>query len=198
MCRQNTDTLVAATGNKGKLQEFKLLLPSFEILSMAEAGFLEEIEETGSTFEENALLKARAVMRATGRAAFADDSGLMVDALGGAPGIYSARYAGETATDAERIEKLLSELSSVPEEARTASFVSVIAYVTPDGEEKTFRGECHGRIGKAPKGEHGFGYDPVFISAESGRTFAEMTEEEKGAISHRGRAMRLFADWLEK
>lgn len=190
--------LVAATGNLGKLREFRRILPSYEIISMADAGFSGDIEETGTTFEENALIKARAVMEKTGKAAFADDSGLTVDALGGAPGIYSARYAGEDATDAARIEKLLSEMENVPEAARGAAFVSVIAYVSPDGEEKTFRGECRGRIDIKPRGENGFGYDPVFLIPEKGVSFGEMSEEEKNEISHRGRAMRLFADWLEK
>ncbi len=189
--------LVAATGNLGKLREFRRILPSYEIISMADAGFSGDIEETGTTFEENALIKARAVMERTGKAAFADDSGLTVDALGGAPGIYSARYAGEDATDAERIEKLLSEMENVPTEKRSAAFVSVIAYVTPDGEEKTFRGECRGRIDVSPRGENGFGYDPIFLIPEKGVSFGEMSEEEKNEISHRGRAMRLFAEWLE-
>ena len=189
--------LVAATGNAGKLREFRRILPSYEIISMQEAGFSGDIEETGTTFEENALIKARAVMERTGKPAFADDSGLTVEALGGAPGIYSARYAGEDATDAERIQKLLSALENVPEEKRGAAFVSVIAYVTPDGEEKTFRGECQGRIDTKPRGENGFGYDPVFLIPEKGVSFGEMSEEEKNEISHRGRALRRFADWLE-
>lgn len=189
--------LVAATGNLGKLREFRRILPSYEIISMHQAGFSGDIEETGETFEENALIKARAVMEKTGKAAFADDSGLTVDALGGAPGIYSARYAGENATDAERTEKLLSEMKNVPEEERGAAFVSVIAYVTPEGKEKIFRGECRGRIDTVPRGENGFGYDPVFLIPEKGVSFGEMSEEEKNEISHRGRAMRLFAAWLE-
>lgn len=188
--------LVAATGNLGKLREFRRLLPKEEIISMQEAGFSEDIEETGTTFEENALIKARAVMEKTGMAAFADDSGLTVDALCGAPGIFSARYAGENATDAERMAKLLTELEDVPEEKRGAAFVSVIAYVTPGGEERTFRGECRGRIDFEARGENGFGYDPVFLIPERGISFGEMSEKEKNEISHRGRAMRLFADWL--
>ncbi len=190
--------LVAATGNMGKMKEFRRILPTFEILSMQEAGFSEEIEETGKTFEENALIKARTVMKATGHAAFADDSGLTVDALHGAPGIYSARYAGEDATDAQRMEKLLEELRDVPEEERGAAFVCVIAYVSPDGEEKTFRGECKGKIDFAPRGENGFGYDPVFLIPAYGKTFGELSPEEKNKISHRARALALFKDSMEK
>ncbi len=189
--------LVVATGNMGKMNEFRRILPSFSFVTMQEAGFFEEIEENGQTFEENALIKARAVCRATGSAAIADDSGLTVDALGGAPGIYSARYAGEHATDPERVAKLLRELSDVPEENRGAAFISVIAYVTPEGEEKTFRGECRGVISTAPEGENGFGYDPVFFVPETGKTFAQMCAEEKNAISHRGRALTLFKNFME-
>ena len=128
-------------------------------------------------------------MEETGLAAIGDDSGLMVDALDGAPGIYSARYAGEGASNDARIAKLLDNLQGVPEEKRTAKFVSAICCVFPDGREVTVRGECHGRIGFAPMGENGFGYDPVFIS-ESGKTFAQLTSAEKDKISHRGNALR--------
>lgn len=190
--------LVVATGNRGKLEEFRKILPDYEIVSMREVGFSEEIEENGKTFEENALIKARAVMKATGKAAIADDSGLTVDALGGAPGIYSARYAGENATDADLVKKLLREMHDVPKEERGAAFVSVIAYVTPDGEEKTFRGECCGYIDFAPKGDNGFGYDPVFVVPTYGKTFAELEMEEKNAISHRGCALELFKTYMER
>ncbi len=189
--------LVVATGNRGKLEEFRKILPDYEIVSMREAGFSEEIEENGTTFEENALIKARTVMEATGKTAIADDSGLMVDALGGAPGIYSARYAGENATDADLVKKLLGEMQDVPKEERGAAFVSVIAYVTPDGEEKTFRGECRGYIDFAPKGDNGFGYDPVFMVPAYGKTFAELEMEEKNVISHRGRALEIFKTYME-
>ncbi len=190
--------LVVATGNMGKMNEFRRILPTYSFMTMKEAGFYEEIEENGETFAENALIKARTVCRATGKAAIADDSGLTVDALGGAPGIYSARYAGEGASDSDLYHKLLKEIEDVPEEKRTAAFVSVIAYVTPEGEEKTFRGECRGIITFAPKGENGFGYDPVFFVPSIGKTFAEMNMEEKNAISHRGRAMALFKDYMER
>lgn len=189
--------LVVATGNMGKMNEFRRILPSFSFVTMKEAGFFEEIEENGQTFEENALIKARAVCSATGQAAIADDSGLAVDALGGAPGIYSARYAGENATDPERIAKLLEELKDVPAEKRGAAFVSVIAYVTPQGEEQTFRGECRGVIALRPEGENGFGYDPVFFVPHLGKTFAQMQGEEKNAISHRARALALFKAFME-
>ncbi|MBQ7036027.1 MAG: XTP/dITP diphosphatase [Clostridia bacterium] len=190
--------LVIATGNMGKLKEFRRILPSFSFTTMKEAGFSGDIEENGKTFEENALIKARAVCAATGKAAIADDSGLTVDALGGAPGIYSARYAGEGASDRDLYQKLLREMESVPEGERTAAFVSVIAYVTPEGEEKTFRGECSGVIAHAPHGENGFGYDPVFFVPEIGKTFGEMDAEEKNAISHRGRALALFKAYMER
>ncbi len=190
--------LVVATRNMGKMKEFRRILPTYEIITMHEAGFSDDIAETEKTFEENARIKARAVMQHTGKAAIADDSGLTVDALGGAPGVYSARYAGEDASDAQRVEKLLYELRDVPEGKRGAAFVSVIAYVTPDGEEKLFRGECRGTIDFAPKGENGFGYDPVFLVPETGKTFAEMDAEEKNAISHRGRALAKFKAYMEK
>ena len=190
--------LVVATGNMEKMNEFRRILPTYSFVTMKEAGFFEEIEENGETFEENALIKARAVCRATGKAAIADDSGLTVDALDGAPGIYSARYAGEGASDSDLYHKLLREMKDVPEEKRTAAFVSVIAFVTPEGEEKTFRGECKGVITYAPKGENGFGYDPVFMVPSIGKTFAEMNMEEKNAISHRGRALALFKDYMER
>ncbi len=189
--------LVAATGNMGKLKEFRRILPTFEIVSMREVGFCEEIEENGSSFEENALIKARAVMKATGKAAFADDSGLTVDALQGAPGIYSARYAGENATDQERTAKLLKEIEDVPQEKRGAAFVCVIAYVSPEGEEKVFRGECKGEMAKEPRGENGFGYDPAFLIPEFGKTFGELSADEKNRISHRARALKLFKEYLE-
>ncbi|MBE7063761.1 MAG: XTP/dITP diphosphatase [Ruminococcaceae bacterium] len=190
--------IVAATGNAGKMKEFRRILPDYEILSMKEAGFSGDVEENGKTFEENALLKARTVMEATGHAAFADDSGLVVDALDGAPGIYSARYAGEGASDAQLIEKLLKEMQGIPATERGAAFVSVIAYVSPDGEEKTFRGECRGRIDFVPRGENGFGYDPVFLIPEKGKTFGELSADEKNEISHRARALALFKTYMEK
>lgn len=185
-------TFILASNNKNKLAELRrILLPlGLNVISAKEATAGElEVEETGETFEENARLKALAFVEETGLAAIGDDSGLVVDALDGAPGIYSARYAGEGASNDARIAKLLDNLQGVPEEKRTAKFVSAICCVFPDGREVTVRGECHGRIGFAPMGENGFGYDPLFIS-ESGKTFAQLTSAEKDKISHRGNALR--------
>ncbi len=190
--------IILASKNAGKLKEFKKILPAFSIVSMAEVGFFEEIEENGSTFEENACIKAMAVWKATGKPSIADDSGLMVDALDGAPGIYSARYAGEDATDAQRMEKLLFEMKDVPDAVRGATFVSVIAFVDETGTAHTFRGECRGFIGDCPKGDGGFGYDPLFFVPSLGKTFSELSDEEKNANSHRGRALQLFAAFMKK
>ncbi len=193
-------TFILASNNENKLAELRrILLPlGLNVISAKEATAGElEVEETGETFEENARLKAMAFMEETGLAAIGDDSGLMVDALDGAPGIYSARYAGEGAPNDARIAKLLANLQGVPEEKRTAKFVSAICCMFPDGREVTVRGECHGRIGFAPVGENGFGYDPVFIS-ESGKTFAQLTSAEKDKISHRGNALRKLRAALEE
>ena len=193
-------TFILASNNENKLAELRrILLPlGLNVVSAKEATAGElEVEERGETFEENARLKAMAFMEETGLAAIGDDSGLMVDALDGAPGIYSARYAGEGAPNDARIAKLLDNLQGVPEEKRTAKFVSAICCVFPDGREVTVRGECHGRIGFAPVGENGFGYDPVFIS-ESGKTFAQLTSAEKDKISHRGNALRKLRAALEE
>lgn len=192
-------TFILASNNENKLAELRrILLPlGLNVISAKEATAGElEVEEAGETFEENARLKAMAFMEETGLAAIGDDSGLVVDALDGAPGIYSARYAGEGASNDARIAKLLANLQGVPEEKRTAKFVSAICCVFPDGREVTVRGECHGRIGFAPMGENGFGYDPVFIS-ESGKTFAQLTSAEKDKISHRGNALRKLRAALE-
>ncbi len=154
-----------------------------------------EIEETGETLEDNALLKARAVFEETGIPAVADDTGLEVKALGGAPGVYSARYAGEGATYEANVRKLLQELGGTEE--RQASFISVIAFCEIEKEAQIFRGEVHGKIAYEPRGTNGFGYDPVFIPGEPGdRTYAELSPEEKNENSHRGKAMRLFAKFL--
>lgn len=193
-------TFILASNNENKLAELRrILLPlGLNVISAKEATAGElEVEETGETFEENARLKALAFVEETGLAAIGDDSGLVVDALDGAPGIYSARYAGEGASNDARIAKLLDNLQGVPEEKRTAKFVSAICCVFPDGREVTVRGECHGRIGFAPVGENGFGYDPVFIS-ESGKTFAQLTSAEKDKISHRGNALRKLRAALEE
>ncbi len=189
---------LVATHNAKKLRELSRILEplGIEAITDRELGQpLTEVEETGTTFEENAYLKAASACRETGLPAIADDSGLAVDALDGAPGVYSARYAGENATDAERIAKLLRELEGVPAEKRTAQFVSVVCCVFPDGRTLSVRGECPGRIGFAPRGEGGFGYDPVFEVGD--RTYAELSAEEKDAISHRGNALRKLKTALE-
>lgn len=185
---------IVATHNYKKLKELSRILKplGIEAVTDAELGIkLDEVEETGDTFEANAALKAIAACRQTGLPAIADDSGLEVDALEGAPGVYSARYAGENATDAHRNLKLLAEMSQFPEDKRTARFVSSICCVFPNGDRVTARGECGGRIGYEPLGENGFGYDPLFI-VEGGQSYAQLSESEKDAISHRGHALRFF------
>ncbi|WP_444657889.1 RdgB/HAM1 family non-canonical purine NTP pyrophosphatase [Caproiciproducens sp. R2] len=183
---------VMATHNQKKLQELERILMPLHI--SVSAPDLPEVEETGTTFAENAFLKADSACRETGLPAVADDSGLMVDALGGAPGVYSARYAGEDATDLDRIHKLLDAVKDVPREKRTAKFVSAICCVFPDGTRITAQGECAGTIAFVPEGEGGFGYDPIFLV--NGKSFAQLTAEEKDEISHRGRALRAFAEKL--
>ena len=167
-----------------------------EVCSEADAGVDVEVEETGSTFEENSLLKARAVMEASGLPAVADDSGLCVDALNGAPGVYSARYGGPELDDTGRYRLLLENLRG--QSPRTARFVSVITCCFPNGDVLTARGECPGTIAFAPMGEGGFGYDPVFFLPEKKKTFAQLTAEEKNAISHRGKALETFRARLEE
>lgn len=187
-------TFIIATHNAKKLKELKRILEPLGFDAVIRED-LPEVEETGTTFAENALLKAESACKVTGMPAIADDSGLVVDALGGAPGVYSARYAGEGATDKQRYEKLLSELQEVPTEKRTARFVSAVCCVFPDGNIITAEGACEGMIAFAPKGEGGFGYDPVFLVGE--RSYAQMTAEEKDSISHRGRALAKMAHELE-
>ena len=185
-------TFVIATHNQNKVKEFGRILTPMNI-SVTTAP-LDEVEETGTTFAENAFLKADAACRQTGMPAVADDSGLMVDALGGAPGVYSARYAGENATDRDRIDKLLENLKDVPAEKRTGKFVSAICCVFPDGKRMEAQGECRGTIAFAPRGDGGFGYDPIFLI--NGKTFGELSPQEKDSVSHRGRALALFAEML--
>ena len=187
--------VIAATKNKNKLREFGEILKGFEIISQEEAGIDIDVEETGTTFEENSLLKAKAIYEISGIPAIADDSGLCVDALGGEPGVYSARYGGEGYDDAGRVQLLLKNMKDIPDEKRTARFVCAITMVSDDGVI-TARGECEGRINYAPVGENGFGYDPVFYMEEYGKTTAEMTPDEKNAVSHRGKALRIFAKKL--
>lgn len=191
--------LILASNNANKLREFRELVKELdiELLSQKEAGCDFEVEETGTTFEENAFLKASAVTEATGIAAAADDSGLCVDALNGEPGIYSARYGpGHEASDRERYEYLLRKLEGV--ENRSARFVCCICCTFPDGSVIRSRGECEGEIMLAPKGTGGFGYDPVFHPLCVEKGMAELTPEEKNAISHRGKALRTFMEELRK
>lgn len=191
---------IIATHNKKKLAELERILAPLDILAVTEKELglaLDEVEENGKTFRENAALKARSACRQTGLPAIADDSGLVVDALHGAPGVFSARYAGENATDAQRIEKLLCNMKDVPEGQRTARFVSNVCCVFPDGREFSVEGVCEGSIAFAPDGDGGFGYDPVFLAA-AGKSFACLTAEEKDNISHRGNALRALAQELPK
>ncbi len=192
--------LIFATGNEGKMREIREILADTypEILSMKEAGIRTEIVEDGSTYEENALIKARAVAAASGELVLADDSGLEIDCLGKEPGIHSARYLGEDTSYRVKNADLIGRLEGVPEEERTARFVCAIAAVLPDGRELTVRAAIEGRIGYEEKGENGFGYDPIFYVPELGRTTAELTEEEKNLVSHRGKALRLMKEELAK
>ena len=183
--------LLLATGNDHKLREFARLLPGVTLDPLPKEH--PSPEETGDTYAENALIKARAAAQATGRAAFADDSGIEAEALGWAPGVRTARFAGEHASDGENLDKLHRE---APPGSR-ARYVCVIAHVTPDGEETLFEGTCEGTLAETPSGEGGFGYDPLFVANETpGRTMAELTDDEKDAISHRGHAARELLAWL--
>ena len=192
--------LVLASGNQGKIAEFQRLLEGLDILvhSMKEYPEIGEIIEDGASFAENALIKARAVCKATGKAALADDSGLMVDALDGAPGIYSARFAGEQHDDAANNAKLLQLLEPVADADRTGRFFCAIAIVLPDGREYTVEGTCPGMILRELKGQGGFGYDPLFYVPDMGKTFAQLSMEEKNRISHRGQANRKAVEILRQ
>ncbi len=189
--------LVLASKNKKKLEEMRQILSALgvEVISEADAGVDVDVEETGATFAENARLKAVAVMRASGLPAIADDSGLCVDALNGAPGVYSARYGGEGLDDAGRCKLLLESVRGQLD--RRCGFVSAICCAFPNGDEITARGECRGTLAYAPRGENGFGYDPVFFVPEQKKTFAQLTAQEKHEISHRGKALREFKEKLE-
>ena len=190
--------VVLDSKNHKKLVEMQEILAAqgVEVLLQSQAGVDVEVEETGTTFEENALLKARAVMEASGLPAIADDSGLCVDALNGAPGIYSARYGGEGLDDAGRYRLLLENMRGMLD--RRCKFVSVICCAFPNGDVITTRGECPGTLAYAPKGEGGFGYDPIFFVPGLKKTFAQLTQEEKNAISHRGVALKEFQQELER
>ena len=184
--------IVAASRNKHKIEEIEAITKKFgmSIISRDEAGVPPvEIDEDGETFEANSFKKANEIMKMCGKVTLADDSGLMVDYLGGAPGVYSARFAGEDGNDEKNNAKLLKLLEEVPAKERTAQFVSVITMVFPDGETLVARGECPGRIITAPAGENGFGYDPLFVPDGCDKTFAQLTSEEKNQISHRANAL---------
>ncbi|KAA6454572.1 XTP/dITP diphosphatase [Bacillus atrophaeus] len=190
---------IIATHNPGKVKEFKdILAPKgYDVKSLADIGFLEEIEETGHTFEENAVLKAEAVAKAVNKMVIADDSGLSVDNLGGSPGVYSARYAGEQKDDTANINKVLQELKGIEKEQRTARFRCALAVSIPGEETKTVEGHVEGYIAEEPKGENGFGYDPIFIVKDKDKTMAELTSDEKNKISHRANALKKLSQLLE-
>ncbi len=192
--------LLLATTNPGKVAEFRLLLQDcgWELVAPAEIGLSLDVEETGQGYAENATLKAVEFAEASGLVALADDSGLEVDAMGGRPGHLSARYAGPDLTDKERVQALLEELAGVPDEKRSARFRCLIAIATPAGKVELVEGTVEGQITHEPRGENGFGYDPVFLLPERGMTTAELPAEEKHAISHRGAAAREALILLEK
>ena len=193
--------IVLASKNKHKLVEISKITEKFgfELILQSELGVDLDVEETGTTFEENSFIKAEAVMKATGMPALADDSGICVDALGGEPGVYSARYGfDETLDDWGRLELLLKNTEHVPDGQRQAQFVCVITLVTPDGQVIQARGEIHGELLRKPAGENGFGYDPIFYYPPYGKTTAEMSGEEKNQVSHRANALKIFNEKLKE
>lgn len=196
------DTFIVASGNKHKIEEISKVTKKFgiEVISRDDAGIPKdfEIEENGATFEENSYIKAKAIMDICGKPTIADDSGLMVEALGGAPGVYSARFAGDGHDDKKNNEKLLHLLSDIPYKERRAKFVSVITVVFPDGRKIVARGECKGHIIDKEAGKNGFGYDPLFVPDGYGSTFGMIDPEVKNQISHRARALKMLAEALEK
>ena len=192
--------ILFATGNQGKMKEVREILADLgvEVVSMREAGVSAEIVEDGDTFEENAVIKARTIMELTGELTLADDSGLEIDALGGEPGVYSARYMGEDTSYHIKNNNLIQRLSGVPDQQRTARFVCSIAAAFPDGEIITTNGVIEGMIGYEEAGENGFGYDPIFVVPQLGCTTAQLSDEQKNEISHRGRALRKMKEELRK
>ena len=191
--------LIFATGNQGKVNEFKQMLgDEYEILSMKDIGVDIDIEENGTSFEENAVIKAKAVMEVTGEMVLADDSGFEVDALNGEPGIYSARYMGEDTPYSVKNAELIRRCEGVPDEKRGARFVCVIACAYPDGTVDTAKGVIEGRLAHEPAGENGLGYDPIFYLPERGCTTGELEPEEKNKISHRGLAIAKMVEILKK
>lgn len=187
----NGNRLIIASNNAHKIEEIKNILNglNYEILSLKEAGIEIEVEENGSTFEENSYIKAKAIHDLTGEAVLADDSGLMVYALDGAPGVFSARFAGEHGNDKKNNDKLIELMKGIPDEKRGARFVSVVVMLTADGNKLVGRGYVEGKIGYREKGSNGFGYDPLFIVTELKKTYAELTADEKNRISHRKKAL---------
>lgn len=192
-----SEKFILATHNPGKLKEMSQVLGGLgiEVVSPAEPGIADGVEETGETFAENAMLKAKAACISAGLPAIADDSGLCVDALNGGPGVYSARYGGEGLDDKGRMLLLLNTMRGMP--TRSAHFTCAIACVFPNGDTLTAEGQCAGSIAYAPMGTDGFGYDPVFMIPDKAKTFAQMDAEEKNKISHRGKALREFSKKLE-
>lgn len=194
------EKIIFATGNKDKVKEIQQILADLdvEVVTMKQAGISVDVEENGTTYEENALIKARAVAEYTDCVVMADDSGLEIDYLNNEPGIYSARYMGEDTSYKIKNANLIERLHGVRDEERTARFVCAIAAVFPGGQEVTTRGIINGRIGYEEKGANGFGYDPIFYVPEFGKTTAELSEEEKNQVSHRGNALRLMKEELKK
>lgn len=194
------ERIIFATGNEDKMREIRMILADLNIpiVSMKEAGISAEIEENGDSFEANAVIKAKAVMELSGEVVMADDSGLQIDYLDGAPGIYSARFMGEDTSYDVKNAALLKKLEGVPDEKRTARFVCAIACALPDGRVLTSHGTMEGRIGYEIKGENGFGYDPIFFLPEYACTSAEIPPEKKNELSHRGKALRAMKAELEK
>ena len=193
--------VVLASKNKHKLVEISKITEKFgiELVLQSELGIDIDVEETGTTFEENSYIKAEAVMKASGLPALADDSGIAVDALNGEPGVYSARYGfDDTLDDWGRLELLLKNTEHVPDGQRQAQFVCVITMVTPDNQVIQARGEIHGELSREPRGENGFGYDPIFYYPPFGKTTAELSPEEKNQVSHRGNALRMFYDKMKE
>ena len=190
--------IILASNNENKLREIKEKLKDYSVnvMSQKQAGYDIEVDETGTTLEENAILKAEAIYELSKMPVISDDTGLEIDALNGAPGVYSARFAGENATDHEKRAKVLNLMKDVSEENRTARFKCDICYIDEDGEKHIFEGVAEGRIATQEKGNNGFGYDPIFI-CEKNKTFAELTGEEKNSISHRGRAVNKFVEYLK-
>ena len=189
---------IVATKNSGKLNEIKEILKDteYDVVSMIDIGYNDEIEENGATFEENAMIKANALHQFCGQTVLADDSGLEVDALGGAPGIYTARFAGEGATDLQKIEKLLDLLKDVPFENRKARFVCSIALILDNGEKFVVKETCEGYINERLEGSNGFGYDPIFYVAQYKKTMAQLDVEIKNSISHRGKALKKMLQFV--